>query len=211
MEKVFVSPRGCWWWTGAVDPNGYPAFFAEGKKQGAHRVAFRLWNGDIPKGLCVDHACHNRRCVRPDHLQLATPGQNSARHLPRRRPKHCKRGHRLTGANVRVDGRGRRRCVTCARAYNAAWMRRFRRRDLASDIVEKIAERHIQCRGEALEVDERDVALAALDTSDVGAIQTSRDGERLLRVPARGPQRAQARAETDANVGHCDKVPFRRL
>ena len=43
----------------------------------AHRVSFELASGPIPGGLSIDHICHNRGCVRPEHLRLATAKQNA--------------------------------------------------------------------------------------------------------------------------------------
>lgn len=63
----------CWIWTGRLDRHGYGVF---GNREGAHRYAYRLANGEIPAGLKVDHICHSPKCVRPEHLRLATQKQN---------------------------------------------------------------------------------------------------------------------------------------
>lgn len=71
--KVQKPPEGgCWIWTAAKFAHGYGAF---GKRL-AHRVAYEACVGPIPKGLVIDHACHNTSCVNPSHLRLATKSQN---------------------------------------------------------------------------------------------------------------------------------------
>lgn len=42
----------------------------------AHRIAFRLASGDITQGKEVDHMCHNKICVNPSHLRLASRSEN---------------------------------------------------------------------------------------------------------------------------------------
>lgn len=36
----------------------------------AHRVAYRIQFGPIPASMTVSHLCHNRRCVKGEHLTV---------------------------------------------------------------------------------------------------------------------------------------------
>lgn len=67
----------CWVWTGATFWDGYGTFIIKKRQYRAHRLAYEWTNGEIPEGLLVDHRCHNRRCVNPDHLRLANRSQNN--------------------------------------------------------------------------------------------------------------------------------------
>ena len=76
-EKVNKT-SDCWIWTGWLC-NGYGYFrIGPGRKMTvAHRYAWEQLVGRIPDGMFLDHdgpnGCHNRRCVRPEHLTVATP------------------------------------------------------------------------------------------------------------------------------------------
>ena len=73
----YVDKSGeCWEWTG-YKTGGYGRFWVEGRRVTAHRFAYELFNAPIPDdSLVVDHRCHNRACVNPFHLRLATSKQN---------------------------------------------------------------------------------------------------------------------------------------
>ena len=67
---------GCWNWTSYITDGGYGRFFDGDKAVAAHRFYYQLQVCDIPDGLEIDHICHNRRCVRPDHLRAVTRKEN---------------------------------------------------------------------------------------------------------------------------------------
>jgi hypothetical protein len=76
-KKVDQSGE-CWEWLGHKTGGGYGLFYYDEKRGMAHRFAYETFSAEpIPEGLFIDHTCHNRSCVRPAHLRLATRKQNA--------------------------------------------------------------------------------------------------------------------------------------
>lgn len=74
-SKVKKGP-GCWVWTAGTNGGGYGAFGIRGSMRPAHRIAWELTYGSIPKGKRILHHCDNRPCVRPKHLFCGTQKHN---------------------------------------------------------------------------------------------------------------------------------------
>lgn len=68
--------NGCWFWTGCLSSAGYGRIVINYTQHYAHRFSYVLHLGPIPEKHDIDHICHNRSCVNPDHLRAATRKQN---------------------------------------------------------------------------------------------------------------------------------------
>jgi hypothetical protein len=94
--------KDCWLWQGP-QTKGYgivSGVFSDGptKNMVAHRIAWELTNGPIPRGMTLDHLCRVRHCVRPDHLEIVTYKENALRGdknfcAINARKTHCPYGH----------------------------------------------------------------------------------------------------------------------
>jgi hypothetical protein len=71
-----VKGDGCWEWQGAHRGIGYGRAVVNRASVAAHRRAWELTYGPIPKGLYVRHRCDNPPCIRPEHLELGTQQDN---------------------------------------------------------------------------------------------------------------------------------------
>lgn len=78
MAKALPIPEaGCWLWTGAVQCTGYGRFsMGDGTVEYAHRAAWQLFSGAIPRGMYVCHKCDTPLCVNPDHLFIGSAKDN---------------------------------------------------------------------------------------------------------------------------------------
>ena len=71
-EKVSLD----WQWKAAKLPFGYGHMYINGKVEAAHRISYRIHNGEIPEGMLVLHNCDEPGCVNPEHLYLGTDADN---------------------------------------------------------------------------------------------------------------------------------------
>lgn len=152
--------RKCFEWLGYKDKDGYGRHRpGKGKNYvGAHRFAWELSNGEIPRGMCVLHRCDNRGCVNVLHLflgtnfdnvtDMVTKGRNLSgdKHPCRLRPERMARGEqhgqsKMTAEKVRemreAYENGARNVTELARRYgihnSTAW-----------DIVHMKSWKHVQ-------------------------------------------------------------------
>ncbi len=138
MSYVTVgSLRECWIWNGCTR-YGYGLINVDRKCCPAHRVLYELLVGPVPKGLVLDHICHNpkscgggascphRKCVNPTHLELVTREENTRRGCHKvdcaiaalhRARTHCPKGHEYSTSNTMFDVYGYRKCRICAKEW----------------------------------------------------------------------------------------------
>ena len=99
VERFFVKVKKtntCWIWTASKTKNGYGAFGIRNIMYYTHRVSYFIKHGKISKILSIDHLCHNRICVNPNHLQEVTQKENTIRGdtgLHHKIKTHCPNGH----------------------------------------------------------------------------------------------------------------------
>lgn len=119
-QRIKRDDSGCWLWLGAVNAPGYGTFNPRtATKVYAHRWAYEHWVGPIPSHLELDHLCHVRRCVNPEHLEPVTRAENQRR-TRTALATHCDRGHPYDAENTyRRPDIGTRLCRTCRRLRRA--------------------------------------------------------------------------------------------
>lgn len=83
----------CWVWTSSRNQHGYGQVHFQSRPRFAHRVSWILTNGEILNDLWVLHHCDNPPCVRPDHLFLGTPKDNSQDMVRKGRQRKGGHGH----------------------------------------------------------------------------------------------------------------------
>src|SRR5690606_3222267 len=80
FAKIMIDrddPDACWIWTASRNHKGYGQIKRDGRPAKAHRVVYELYEGPIPAGMQLDHICHERACVNPEHLRPVTNKANT--------------------------------------------------------------------------------------------------------------------------------------
>lgn len=80
------NENGCWRWTGKTDHKRWPYGVVTKRVDGEHKTvkAHREMEQQFheapldPDEQTVEHLCHNRLCINPDHFVLLTRVENSA-------------------------------------------------------------------------------------------------------------------------------------
>lgn len=123
--KLWYDPEtDCIEWMAAIRPDGYGHFQNRGRNWLAHRMAYEIGVGPIPKGLTIDHLCRNRGCQNPEHLEPVTNRENLRRGegfgAVNSRKTVCDNGHAFTPENTYIVLKGgvpaARYCKACNRA-----------------------------------------------------------------------------------------------
>ena len=82
MKKIMFFERvekadSCWIWKGSKGANGYGIISFGGKPITAHRLSWKIHNGEISSDVIVRHLCNNKICVSPHHLAIGTIQDNA--------------------------------------------------------------------------------------------------------------------------------------
>lgn len=73
-----ANPSECLLWPFGRDAHGYGRSTYKGKRQGVHRIAYIIANGNIPENLEAMHRCDNPPCFNPYHIMVGTHLDNIA-------------------------------------------------------------------------------------------------------------------------------------
>lgn len=131
-ENIDIDENGCWISRYSVASHGYAqiGWSANGKTWMvlAHRASWTHFRGQVPMGMTIDHTCHVRKCVNPDHLRLLSNFENSRRTKGRDAEMgYCVNGHdnsNLVETKRRTKSGERRiglTCRECAVASRSRW------------------------------------------------------------------------------------------
>lgn len=81
LSGIIVNENGCWEWKRSKEKSGHARVrdYETGERIGIHRISYKIFKGEIPKGYFVCHDCpngDNPGCCNPEHLFLGTQKEN---------------------------------------------------------------------------------------------------------------------------------------
>ena len=136
LANFTVNADECWVWMGGRCKTRYGRVIWGGTLVSTHRLLYELFREKIEPGLVINHICRNKHCANPFHLEavpeiinLLDEDTPAGRNL---RKTHCKRGHPLSGDNLRIriqPGKNPFRCCTICEREN--WKRQARKKHWA--------------------------------------------------------------------------------
>lgn len=100
-NRVKAHPNGCWFLQMApANRSGHVHLsLGVGRRVYAHRHAYQVAYGEIPRGRVVRHACDDPACINPAHLSIGSQHDNIHDCIARNRRNAWGR-QRLTAADV---------------------------------------------------------------------------------------------------------------
>jgi hypothetical protein len=113
------SPDGCLISRYSTGSHGYAQAWDGQTVVLAHRLVWEWNHGPIPKGMTIDHLCHNRKCIEITHLRQITNLDNARRNGPGDWPLdgQCKHGHGLEHWKPKGPDRRKGYCAACQNRY----------------------------------------------------------------------------------------------
>jgi len=97
VNRLQISPHGCWEWQGCKSKDGYGRVATFGTQQRlVHVVSYFHHCGPVPDDLVIAHKCHNTSCCNPVHLEAITQKKNVQQSIERGTFAFCRRQAKLT-------------------------------------------------------------------------------------------------------------------
>jgi len=137
------GPYRCWLWTGYIRTSGYGALGWKGVSgRSAHRIAYEIVAGPIPKGQVVMHSCDNKLCVNPRHLSLGRQRDNIE---DAQRKKRLAVGTRVPQSKLNEQAvREIRQLASAGRLYRELATRYDVTESCISKVVKKLTWKHVK-------------------------------------------------------------------